>query len=381
LASAKDRVANPYRSAYAAYALALAGRPDQGLMGGLYAGRASMEPYALALLGLALEQAKDGRAAEVATLLESKAKSTETEAWWPAERDWLLDIHMDASPEATGFAVKLLAARRPSSPLLPKAALWLVNHRGGGYYWDSTKQTAMVIHGLTDFLKMSGELNPNLAFNVYVNDRQVLSRKFTAADSLAPAVVRLTGADLASANKVRVVRSGEGRLYWSAEALYHSTSSKLAARGDRQLSIERHYFRMASVNRGGRIMYDLEPLAAPVAQGDLLAVRLTVDGGGDWKYLLVEDPIPSGTEIVKRDDLYEFASKPPWWTQWFTRREYRDDRAAFFQTYLSRGHADYTYLLKVVNPGSFRVSPARVEPMYQPQYFATSDSLSLEARK
>ena len=32
-----------------------------------------------------------------------------------------------------------------------------------------------------------------------------------------------------------------------------------------------------------------------------------------------------------------------------------------------RGQSEYTYLLKVVNPGEFRVSPTRVEPMYQPR--------------
>jgi len=28
----------------------------------------------------------------------------------------------------------------------------------------------------------------------------------------------------------------------------------------------------------------------------------------------------------------------------------------------------------VVNPGTFRVSPAQVQPMYQPQYFSTTES-------
>jgi uncharacterized protein YfaS (alpha-2-macroglobulin family) len=32
----------------------------------------------------------------------------------------------------------------------------------------------------------------------------------------------------------------------------------------------------------------------------------------------------------------------------------------------------------VVNPGSFQISPARVEPMYQPGVQATSDALRLQ---
>jgi hypothetical protein len=88
---------------------------------------------------------------------------------------------------------------------------------------------------------------------------------------------------------------------------------------------------------------------------------------------MVEDPIPAGTEFIERDDLYEMKEKPAWWYYWFTRREFHDDRAVFFQTHFWRGQTQYLYLLKVVNPGKFRVSPARVQPMYQPQYVATSE--------
>ena len=60
----------------------------------------------------------------------------------------MLDFSGDVTPEATAYAVKFLSHERPQSPLLPKAALWLMNHRNEGYWWSSTKQTAMVIYGL-----------------------------------------------------------------------------------------------------------------------------------------------------------------------------------------------------------------------------------------
>jgi uncharacterized protein YfaS (alpha-2-macroglobulin family) len=116
-----------------------------------------------------------------------------------------------------------------------------------------------------------------------------------------------------------------------------------------------------------------------VQVGDTLAVRLTVTGS-EWKYLMVEDPIPAGTEFIEKDNLYDLTEKPNWWNSWYTRREFHDDRATFFQTYFSRGSMEYVYLLKVVNPGVYRVSPAKVEPMYQPNYFATSDPLTLEVK-
>ena len=43
----------------------------------------------------------------------------------------------------------------------------------------------MVIYGLTDFLKASNELKPNLTATVYVNDKAALTRKFDEATGLA----------------------------------------------------------------------------------------------------------------------------------------------------------------------------------------------------
>src|ERR1035441_1248416 len=89
-----------------------------------------------------------------------------------------------ATPEATAYAVKFLSHQRPDSALLPKAALWLMNHRNEGYWWNSTKQTAMVIYGLTDYLKVTGELHPNLTAAVLVNDVPVLTKKLDQATAL-----------------------------------------------------------------------------------------------------------------------------------------------------------------------------------------------------
>ncbi|HWQ03531.1 MAG TPA: hypothetical protein VNL38_03540, partial [Candidatus Nitrosotenuis sp.] len=92
------------------------------------------------------------------------------------------------------------------------------------------------------------------------------------------------------------------------------------------------------------------------------------------------DPIPAGAELIERDDLYGIYNRPSWWYFDFTRRELRDDRAVFFETFFARGQEQFVYLLKVVNPGRFRVSPARIQPMYQPQFLSTTESRIVEVR-
>jgi uncharacterized protein YfaS (alpha-2-macroglobulin family) len=378
---ARQRNHPPDLRSYAAYALALSGHKEPAFWNALFQERSRMSAYGLALLGLGLDRIGDARSAQIAGEVERAAQSNDREAWWQVNADDLMRIAMDASPEATAYSVKLLSKHKPESPLLPKAAVWLVGHRRNGYYWNSTKQTAMVIY-VTDYLKRSGELTPDYGFTILVNDKPVLERRFTEADAraLRPVTIRLSANQLAAGqNRIRVSRAGDGRLYWSARADYYSTAGAMTPRGDVALSLKRDYFRLAASDAGGRLVHRLQPLEGSVAQGDVIAVRLTLQGGS-WRYLLIEDPLPAGAEAVDRDDLYTIAEKPPWWRYWFTRRELRDDRVAFFQTYFN-GETQYFYLMKVVNPGTFRVSPARAEPMYQPDFLATTDPATIEVTR
>jgi uncharacterized protein YfaS (alpha-2-macroglobulin family) len=366
--------------AYMVYALAAAGRSDASAVSQVFDQRSKLSPYGQALLGLALELNKDARTGDIANALEAAAQQDQEQAWWPSTRDQLLDFAEDATPEATAYAVKFISHQKPGSALLPKAALWLMNHRNEGYWWSSTKQTAMVIYGLTDYLKATNELNPNLTATVYVNDRAVVTRKFDSATGVVNPGITIDESKLDGAiNHVRVTTSGQGRLYYSARAESYSTEDKLQKTGSVALNIVREYFRLVPAQDGGRIVYDTAPLDRTVAAGDTLAVRLTVTGG-EWKYLMVEDPIPAGTEFIANDNSYELRKKPSWWGWWFTRRELHDDRMAIFQMRFPAGQQEYFYLLKVVNPGAFQISPARVQPMYQPGVVSTTESRRLEVK-
>jgi|HubBroStandDraft_1064217.scaffolds.fasta_scaffold00002_19 uncharacterized protein YfaS (alpha-2-macroglobulin family) len=367
--------------AYMAYSLALSGVTDHAVLDSVWQQRSDLSPYGAAMLGLAMNLANDSRTAELAATVEKGAIIDEQTAHWKLTRDPMLDFDTDASPEATAFAAKFLSKVKPDSPLLPKAAYWLVMNRNEGYWWDSTKQTAFVVYGLTDFLKESGELKPSYSLEVLVNDKSVMTRRFSEGDAFSPSSVSLqiTADQLGPSNRVVIRKKGPGRLYWSLRGEYYSDEKKLTNVGSFNLTLAREYFKLSPVRENGRIRYHLDPLSGAVQTGDTLAVRLTATGS-DWKYVMVEDPIPAGTEFIEHDNLYELTEKPSWWSWWYTRREFHDDRATFFQTYFSRGAQEYVYLLKVVNPGVFRVSPGKVEPMYQPSYFATSDPLTLEVK-
>lgn len=372
----------PDLRAYVVYALALSHVASADDLQSAWDHRSEMNAQGLAMTGLALQAGGDSeKAQQIAKNIEALAVVSDREAYWKADYDYFMEFYIDDQAETTAYALRLLSLVKPGSPLLPKAAFWLVNARNGGYYWDSTKQTAMVIFGLTEYLKASHELGANFHAGVTVNGRSVMSRQFVAADALNPLQpsIHLDASQLsAGANTIHIHKSGDGRLYWSASGSYYSKDKRFVQSNKLSLNITRDYFRMAPEQAKGKIVYDLTPLQGAVHVGDILAVRVTV-GGSEWRYLLIEDPIPAGAEFITKDNLYELKEAPSWWEWTFDRREFHDDRAAIFKTYFN-GREQDVYLLKIVNPGKFQISPAMVTPMYQPSIQATSDAAVLEVQ-
>jgi len=315
-----------------------------------------------------------------ANLVEAMVQRQGELALWPSRYSPLLDFEYDNSAESTAYALRLLVKADPKSPLLDAAAQWLVLNRTGGYWWDSTEQTAMVLFGLVDYMAASKELNADFNVDVLINGTSVAKRHFTAADAISGASldVDVPTANLqAASNSVQIMKQGAGKAYWSVQGQYFSTEKRLYQAGTMNLNITRDYFKLVPSQKDGKVVYQLLPLRGAAQVGDVLAVHLAVNGSS-MKYLLIEDPIPAGTEFVQNEDSYQIVDRPHNWEWWYTRREFHDDRAAMFATEFGGRHESF-YLLKVVNPGAFVVSPGHVEPMYQPGVQATTEELRLQA--
>lgn len=369
----------PELRAYVAYSLSEAGASGVSeSLNTLWSRRNDLSPEGLALTGLAMLRASDQRASEIAKLLEGKVQVTGALASWPSNYNPLLDLSYNNDAESTAFALRFLTRADPQSPLLAKAAQWLVVSRSGGYWWDSTEQTAMVLFGLVDYLAASQELKADFDVDVMVNGVSAGTKHFTSADAMAGAnlEVDVAGDKFLARNTVQIVKHGAGVAYWSSQGRYFSVEKKNYQKGNLSLNLTRDYFKLVATQEDGQIVYRLDPLSGAVIPGDVLAVHLAVNGA-QAKYLMIEDPIPAGVEFVEHEDSYKIINQPNDWSYWYTRREFHDDRAAIFATDFS-GRQESFYLVKVVNLGSFVISPAHVEPMYQPGIQATSDALHLQ---
>jgi len=370
----------PELRAAVVYALAEAG--ETGLTNALdqqWSRRNDLEPEALAMTGLAMQRVQDGRAADVAKLLAAKAVRQGDLVSWKGSYVPLLDADYANDAEATAYAVRLLARVDPNNPLLGGAAQWLMLARNGGEWWESTEQTAMVLFGLDEYLAASHELESDFIVDVLVNGRSMGQHHFTSSDAMSGAslTIDVDAAHLQpGGNSVQVVRrSGSGRVYWSARGTYYSTDKKDFQSGKLSLNLTRDYYKLQPAQKDGKIVYTLQPLSGTAQVGDVLAVHEAINGSS-MRYLLLEDPIPAGTEFVTSEDSYPIDHRPGSWYDWYTRREFHDDHAAFFASDFT-GRQEIFYLIRVVNPGTFQISPARVEPMYQPGVQATSDALQL----
>jgi hypothetical protein len=124
--------------------------------------------------------------------------------------------------------------------------------------------------------------------------------------------------------------------------------------------------------------------------GDVLQVKLSIVAPNDLYYVVVEDPLPAGTEAidtslkttsqvgqapklsrVNPDDPFGGYDGWGWW--WFSQTEMRDEKVVLFATRLPKGAYEYTYMLRAGLAGEFKVMPSVANEMYFPEVFGRGD--------
>ncbi|MEZ4659739.1 MAG: hypothetical protein R2911_19460 [Caldilineaceae bacterium] len=115
--------------------------------------------------------------------------------------------------------------------------------------------------------------------------------------------------------------------------------------------------------------------------GDIISVTVTLVAPTDLYHVLVEAPIPAGTEAIdtrfanESQAIYGPQSEPVQQPKWFWNPTYvdiRDDKVAFFATFLPAGAYQYTYQIRATVPGEYRVLPVYSEQMYFPGVWGRS---------
>ncbi len=133
--------------------------------------------------------------------------------------------------------------------------------------------------------------------------------------------------------------------------------------------------------------------------GKNYVVRLKVVTNTAHRQVMLEDRIPSGAEFVNFDfenvnrDLEQYAQGDDgimpyskggcygWCRPTVDHKEFHAEKARFFMNYLGQGTHEVKYVIKTRLAGEFDVLPARVEEMYYPEVFATTEGAKVTIGK
>jgi hypothetical protein len=283
----------------------------------------------------------------------------------------------DGGVEATAFALRALLAIDPQNKLVEPVTNWLVKNRRGSQ-WSNTRDTAIVVLTLNDFLRVSGELQPAIGYELLVNGTSVMSKQITAEDALsAPSKFAISNELIRDGqNEITIVRkNGSGPLYFSAQAEFFSLEEPLKPAGN-EIFVRRQYFKLVNhptLLKG--VVSERVPLndGETVKSGDRIEVVLTVEAKNNYEYLLFEDLKPAGLEAVQirsGENVFirelksggGFTGRSRWVYQ-----ELRDRKVALFIDKLPEGFWQVSYEMRAEAPGAFHALPVLGHAMYVPE--------------
>jgi uncharacterized protein YfaS (alpha-2-macroglobulin family) len=350
------------KNAYACYVFTLAGWDSSPyFIRAVNEGTLNDSNLAYAALSLVRTGHKDVAAAAMARLYQ-RAKQQGGMVYWPSGR-W-----DGETVETTAIALEAAVAVDAQDQRVPQIVRWLMRQRTGNYWW-STRQTAEVIYAMSEYLKRSNELAPDCSVVVRVNGRKVGSFRFDKSSifDLDKVISVPAGLLHRGANEVEIAKLGNGNVYYSLEMTQYLAQKKIhPTTSGPELFVIRAYYQSSRVTTFDENQ-KLGPAISQCDVGDIVLVRLRVHANGRMRYLLLEDYIPAGFEIVDKGDVDYWD-----WDYWFSGRDIRDDRIAFFLEEVPNGWSSVEYRMRAAFPGAYHSLPARVFDMYQPSLFAAS---------
>jgi uncharacterized protein YfaS (alpha-2-macroglobulin family) len=367
----------------------------------LYQDRTKLAVYSLATFGLALEieraeigGQKSASAAQAADMLKMvmqnlsqyvKQDDENQTAWLdlPGGYWW---FWYGSENEAQAYYLKLLVANSPKSDVAPRLVKYLLNNRKHGTYWNSTRDTALVVEAFADYLKATGEAKPNLSLEVLVDGELKKSVEITAETlfTFDNALVLEGEALSAGDHIVELRKKGDGPIYFNGYLTNFTLEDDIQAAG-LELKINRKFYKLTPAEKtaataGGRgeaieqrvEKYDRTEIRSleELTSGDLVEIELVVDSKNDYEYILLEDMKAAGFEPVEVRSGYNGNELGAY-------VEYRDERVALFCARLARGQHSVSYRLRAEIPGKFSALPAKASGMYAPELRGNSNEFKV----
>jgi uncharacterized protein YfaS (alpha-2-macroglobulin family) len=170
---------------------------------------------------------------------------------------------------------------------------------------------------------------------------------------------------------VTITKDGKGRLYYGVRMNYYP----LGDQSPKEVGL--------TVTKTLEVQGIPQDPRGPFAPGTVVRVTLTAVTNQDRHFVVLDDPIPAGFEIVNSSFLTtavtgESAGNGN--SSAFSHAERYDDRVLVFADELPAGIHTYSYLARVTRPGVYALPATRGEGMYEPEVFGQTGSTSVVVR-
>jgi uncharacterized protein YfaS (alpha-2-macroglobulin family) len=355
----------------------------------LYRDRNEISVYAKGMFGLALH--KNQQADKLAMILENirqyAVEDNENQTAYlklPAGNPWW--YWYGSEIEANAYYLKLLSRTSPRDTKAAGLVKYLLNNRKHATYWNSTRDTAICIEAMAEYLKASGEDNPDMTVEVWLDGKKSkevsINRDnlFTFDNKFV-----LTGDKVASGQHVlEIKRKGSGPVYFNAYVT-NFTLEDMITKAGLEVRVDRKYYKLTPIvdkvkvsgSRGQALdqkvqKYERTPLVnlATLKSGELVEIELEIESKNDYEYLIFEDMKPAGFEPMELLSGYTNNDMGAYC-------EYRDEKVVFFVRALARGNHSLRYRMRAEIPGQFSALPTRAAAMYAPELRGNSDEIKL----
>jgi uncharacterized protein YfaS (alpha-2-macroglobulin family) len=354
----------------------------------LYNDRTKLAAYGLALYGLGLhkQQEADKLAMVMRNISQYVVEDDENQTAYLRLPENIWWYWYGSEYEAHAYYLKLLVATDPKSEIAPRLVKYLVNNRKHATYWNSTRDTALVVEAFADYIKATGEDKPDLTVEVWVDGEKRKEVKINTENLFAfdNAFVLEGDALAAGAHKIELRKTGTGPLYWNGYLTNFTLEDDIRSAG-LELKVNRHYYKLSPAEKSidvagsrGQVVgqraekYDrteIENLGS-VESGDLIEIELIVESKNDYEYILLEDMKAAGCEPVAVQSGYNGNELGAY-------MELRDNRVALFVRQLARGKHSVSYRMRAEIPGQFSALPTKASAMYAPELKGNSNEFKL----
>jgi uncharacterized protein YfaS (alpha-2-macroglobulin family) len=355
----------------------------------LYRDRTKLAVYAKALYGLALH--KQQQADKLTMILKNieqfvvQDDENQTAYLKLPENNWWWYWYGNEI-EADGYYLKLLSRTDPKGKTASRLVKYLLNNRKHATYWNSTRDTAVCIEALADYLKASGEDRPDMTVEIWLDGKRHKEVKINPTNlfNFDNKLVLIGDAVDTGKHVVEVRRIGTGPVYFNAY-LTNFTLEDPITRAGLEVKVNRKYYKLTPVDKKVKVSgsrgqaldqkvekYERTELGdrALLKSGELVEVELEIDSKNDYEYLIFEDPKAAGFEPLLVRSGYNANELGAY-------VELRDEKVSFFVRALARGKHSVSYRLRAEIPGQFSALPTRGYAMYAPELKGNSDEIKL----